>query len=317
MRSALRHLAAIRVVSHASGIARATVAQGHLLAAGGLALAHAGASTYRAVSGDQLDPLCASWANVFQHGRLQTLLLSQVLHESIGHLAACSLSFGVSAAFLGAARACTPASFLCGTILSGTAGACAGLASGALAHAPAEALPILLGRGEQPVPPRAARPDAADGVLVEEPYADAYAARAALRRKLDRVGPTARVRDFHEYLAERDAQLRLGVIDGVDRRADIPTLVTLYRPYKRWMEWSVTSATPNGSGAAAALGSAAVLLVRAWRSAGSAGAAIASAGVVAAATGTGAADVAAMAAGGGAGLAWAGLGLAVRRLRCG
>jgi len=121
------------------------------------------------------------------------------------------------------------------------------------------------------------RPDANDEP--EDGWRDAYAARAALRRKLFRVGPTERVRDFHEYVAERDAQYRLGVVDGVDIRADVPRLVELYRPYKRWMVESVRGASDGAS--AAALGATAMLLLNRSSCALSVLVSVASAGVVA------------------------------------
>jgi hypothetical protein len=156
------------------------------------------------------------------------------------------------------------------------------------------------------------RPDANDEP--EDGWRDAYAARAALRRKLFRVGPTERVRDFHEYVAERDAQYRLGVVDGVDIRADVPRLVELCesrsglepvwsptpprahrarrlqtthvfaaiaadRPYKRWMVESVRGASDGAS--AAALGATAMLLLNRSSCALSVLVSVASAGVVA------------------------------------
>jgi len=56
---------------------------------------------------------------------------------------------------------------------------------------------------------------------------------------------------------EVDAQLRLGVIDGVDMRHEVPLLVARYRPYRRWMEESVRGspavATASALGAVGAL----------------------------------------------------------------
>eukprot|EP00908_Phaeocystis_cordata_P018479 Transcript_29930.p1 GENE.Transcript_29930~~Transcript_29930.p1 ORF type:complete len:382 (+),score=58.92 Transcript_29930:74-1147(+) len=279
----VRHLLAMRSVAARSSAPRAEPSS-LLPAACGLTAVHAAA--FAIVGPDPAHSFSASWANVTLHGRPWTLLTSQLQHSSAGHVLAYGATLMASAAALQGQM--HPVGFVGCVLASGTAAAVASVTRTVLVHAPPDALPILLG-GPPRRPPSVAPPTptlaAADELSAREPAAggecdadvfdapldapsaadegwrDGAAARARLRIRLLRAGPTRAVRDFHEFVNEVDAQLRLGVVDGVDRRREVPLLVERYRPYKRWMEESVRGSPAVAS--ASALGAVGSLLVHA------------------------------------------------------
>lgn len=249
--TALRHLTVARTLS-----ARAAPLphgeQPLLSADSGLVQAAAALTAAHAAVSLGLDPhslethFAASWANVMMHGRFWTVLTSQLQDASLLHTLLCGVAFVGGAVRLRAHGAAMHPLGLVGLALaSGASGATASVAHSVLAHAPPDALPVLFGR-----PPAEAAPHPGAVGDGREEWRAGMEARAQLRRSKFVAGPTAAVRDFHEYVFERDAQLRLGVVGGADLRKDIPRLVALYKPYKAWMEESVRASPAVGTAAA-------------------------------------------------------------------
>ena len=246
--SALRHLTIARTLSARA----APLPAGEQLADSGLLQAGTALTAAHAAVSLGLDPhslethFAASWANVMMHDRYWTILTSQLQDASLLHTLLCGVAFAGGAVRLRAHGATMHPLGLVGLALaSGASGAAASVAHSVLAHGPPDALPLLFGR-----PPAEAAPHPGSVGKGKEEWRAGMEARAQLRRSKFTAGPTAAVRDFHEYVFERDAQLRLGVVGGADLRKDIPTLVALYRPYKAWMEESVRASPTVGTASA-------------------------------------------------------------------